>query len=76
MDPPRTGSTEEFIASACSVKPKRIVYISCNPETLARDLELFRQRGYRMKEATPFDNFPLTEHVETAVLLSQKAQIQ
>lgn len=71
MDPPRTGSTPEFIESACRAKPSRIVYVSCNPETLAQDLELFRRWNYRMQEATPFDNFPLTEHVETVVSMAR-----
>ncbi len=70
MDPPRTGSTREFIESACRTKPERIVYVSCNPETLARDLKLFKGFNYRMREAWPFDNFPLTEHIETVCLLS------
>ena len=71
MDPPRTGSTPEFIESACRTKPERIVYVSCNPETLARDLKLFKGFNYRMREASPFDNFPLTEHVETVALLQR-----
>ena len=72
MDPPRTGSTPEFIESACRTRPERIVYVSCNPETLARDLKLFKGFSYRMREAWPFDNFPLTEHIETVCLLSQR----
>ena len=71
MDPPRAGSTPEFIDCAAYMRPKRIIYISCNPGTLARDLELFTQKGYRMLEATPFDAFPMTEHVETVCLLSK-----
>ena len=73
MDPPRTGSTPEFIESACRTKPERIIYVSCNPETLARDLKLFKGFNYRMREAWPFDNFPLTEHIETVCLLTQKS---
>ena len=71
MDPPRTGSTPEFIKSVCGAKPKRVVYVSCNPETLARDVDVFRRYNYRMEEAWPFDNFPLTEHIETVALLKQ-----
>lgn len=71
MDPPRSGSTEEFIRAAAKLGPKRIVYISCNPETLARDLKVFRQHGYRAGEAWPYDLFPQTGHVETVVLLSK-----
>ena len=69
MDPPRTGSTEEFIRAAAQLAPKKIVYISCNPETLARDLRVFRKQGYAAKEAWPFDLFPFTEHVETVCIL-------
>ncbi len=71
MDPPRTGSTVEFIESACRAKPERIVYVSCNPETLARDLKEFKRRNYKTREIIPFDNFPLTVHVETVALLSK-----
>lgn len=69
MDPPRTGSSEEFIQSAAKAKPDRIVYVSCNPETLARDLKIFKRFNYRMQEAWPFDCFPMTEHIETVCLL-------
>ena len=72
MDPPRTGSTPEFIKTACQAKPKRVVYISCNPETLARDVDIFRRYNYRLEEAWPFDQFPLTEHIETVCLLSNR----
>ena len=72
MDPPRSGSDEIFMASVLKLAPKRIVYISCNPETLARDLEYLTKHGYRAKEAYPFDQFPFTKHVETVVLLSHK----
>lgn len=71
MDPPRTGSTEAFIESACGVRPSRIVYISCNPETLARDLRIFKRYRYKAEVIIPVDQFPLTEHVETVVLLSK-----
>jgi len=71
MDPPRTGSTPAFIQSACKINPKRIIYISCNPETLAVDLAVFKQSGWTMKEAWPFDCFPQTAHVETVVLMSR-----
>ncbi len=69
MDPPRAGSTPEFIESAAYMRPKKIVYISCNPETLARDLKLFVQHGYRMLEATPYDAFPQTAHTEVCALI-------
>ncbi len=73
MDPPRSGSTEEFIGAVCELKPERVVYISCGPETLARDLRIFMAKGYRVKGAWPFDLFPHTEeHVETVALLSRE----
>jgi len=71
MDPPRSGSTEEFIDSVALMQPKRVVYISCGPDTLARDLKVFAKHGYRAKEAWPVDLFGWTGHVETVVLLSK-----
>lgn len=71
MDPPRSGSTEEFISAVVQVKPQKVVYISCGPETLARDLKVFEKKGYRAKEAWGVDLFPWTGHVETVVLLSK-----
>ena len=71
MDPPRSGSTEEFIDSVALMQPKWVVYISCGPDTLARDLRMFAKHGYKAKEAWPVDLFGWTEHVETVVLLSQ-----
>lgn len=71
MDPPRSGSTEAFICSVAQVKPKRVVYISCSPETLARDLKLFKKNGYQAKEAWPVDMFCGTQHVEVVCLLSK-----
>lgn len=73
MDPPRSGSTEEFIESIAMIRPKRVVYISCNPETLARDLKVFGKKGFQAAGAWPFDMFPHTgTHVETIVLLTSK----
>lgn len=72
MDPPRSGSTEEFMDSVAKMKPERVVYISCGPETLARDLEYFRKKGYEAKMGWGVDLFPVTEHVETVVLLERK----
>ncbi len=71
MDPPRSGSTEEFMAAAAALRPSRIVYISCNPETLARDLAVYQRLGYKAETAYPFDMFPLCDHVETLVLMSR-----
>lgn len=74
MDPPRTGSDEAFLSSVIKLAPKRVVYVSCGPESLARDLKYLTHHGYRMKECTPVDMFPFTRHVETVVLLSQLRQ--
>ena len=71
MDPPRAGSDAKFIDSVVRLNPGRIVYISCNPVTLKRDLEMFGKKGYKVKKIQPVDMFPGTEHVETVVLLSR-----
>lgn len=72
LDPPRNGSTEEFLDALLRIGPKRVVYISCNLETLARDLRYLTEKGaYRVAEMTPVDMFPFTEHVETVCLLSR-----
>ncbi len=71
LDPPRSGTTERFIDSAVRLAPSRIIYVSCGPESLARDLKLFRTRGYAAKEAQGVDLFPFTDHVETVVLMSK-----
>ena len=75
MDPPRAGSTEEFMSSVITLNPKRVVYVSCNPETQARDLKYMVKHGYKVEEAWPFDLFPWTEHVETVCLLSKKCPV-
>jgi len=74
MDPPRTGSTEKFMKSAMNMKPDRIVYVSCGPDTLARDLEYLARGGYKVKKMQPVDMFPFTKHVETVALLSKAAK--
>ena len=71
MDPPREGSTPQFIESVARMAPKRVVYVSCNPETMARDLALLTAKGYRAEGFTPVDLFPQTAHCETIVLLSK-----
>lgn len=71
MDPPRAGSDEAFLASVIKLSPKRVVYISCGPDTLARDLKYLTKHGYRVKECTPFDCFPMTSHIENCVLLTK-----
>lgn len=70
MDPPRAGASLDFLRSLVILSPKKIVYISCNPETQARDLSFLTRKGYKVKRIQPVDMFPHTEHVETVVLLS------
>lgn len=71
MDPPRSGSTEEFMDAVGKLGAGKVVYVSCNPETLARDVRYMKKLGYRAVEAWPVDMFPETDHVETIVLLSK-----
>lgn len=70
LDPPRAGTSMEFIKSACSLKPEKILYISCDPKTQARDLRRFAQNGYRGQVMELVDMFPYTKHVESLVLLT------
>lgn len=72
LDPPRAGSTPECITAVNKMKPRRIVYVSCDPETLARDVAAFTRLGWRAAKFCPVDLFPQTKHVETVVLLSHK----
>ena len=71
MDPPREGSTPAFLESVARMAPKRIVYVSCNPETMARDLALLTQKGYRAEGFIPVDMFPHSAHCETVCALSK-----
>ena len=71
MDPPRAGASREFLEAVCAAAPRRVVYISCNPETQARDLRFLTSHGYRAERAQPVDMFPFTHHIETVVLLSK-----
>ncbi|MDO4748772.1 MAG: 23S rRNA (uracil(1939)-C(5))-methyltransferase RlmD [Eubacteriales bacterium] len=72
VDPPRKGLTEELIHTIVQMKPERVVYVSCDPATLARDLKLFEELNYSVKEITPVDLFPRTAHVESVVMMSKK----
>lgn len=71
MDPPRTGSDEVFLESLAKLMPKKVVYVSCNPETLARDLEYMAKKGYRAVKGVCVDMFPFCGHVECVVLMSR-----
>ena len=72
LDPPRAGSDEAFLNAVLTLSPARVVYISCNPETQARDLETLVRGGYKVDAIQPVDMFPYTHHCETCVLLSHK----
>ena len=72
MDPPRAGSDEAFLNSVVRLRPNKVVYVSCNPETLARDLKYLTKNGYQVKRMRGCDMFCHTEHVETVVLLQRK----
>ena len=73
MDPPRSGSTPEFLSAAGKLSPRRIVYISCCPETQARDLSLLQKNGYRVTLLQPVDMFPHTEHIENIAVLERQS---
>ena len=72
VDPPRKGLTPDGIAAIADMSPSRVVYVSCDPGTLGRDVKLFAGYGYAVRRASPVDMFPGTRHVETVVLLSQQ----
>ncbi|MBP3337968.1 MAG: 23S rRNA (uracil(1939)-C(5))-methyltransferase RlmD [Lachnospiraceae bacterium] len=72
MDPPRSGSDEKFLSSLSRLSPKKIVYISCGPETMVRDVKNLINKGYSVKKIQPVDMFPHTSHVECVTLLQRK----
>ena len=70
MDPPRSGSTEEFMDSIAKLGAGKVVYVSCNPETLARDVRYMKKLGYAAEGVWPVDMFPATVHVETVIMMT------
>lgn len=72
LDPPRKGCDETTLSAVAQMSPRRVVYVSCNPSTAARDAAWLGQHGYRAEKVQPVDLFPRTKHVETVVLLSHK----
>lgn len=72
MDPPRAGSDRKFLHSLLTLSPDKIVYVSCNPETLSRDLAYLTKRDYQVKKIQPVDMFPVTDSIETVVLLGNR----
>lgn len=75
VDPPRKGCDEKLLDTIVSMSPDRIVYVSCDSATLARDLKVLVERGYKVEKVQPVDQFANTVHVETVVLLSQQNQM-
>lgn len=71
MDPPRSGSSEVFLEAVTLLAPRRVVYISCDPHTLGRDLDYMRRHGYSPRECQPVDMFPYTDDIENVVLLER-----
>ena len=71
IDPPRSGSTYKFLNTLAHANPKKIVYVSCNPVTQKRDIDILYKKGYRVRKIIPVDQFPFTEHIETIVLLQK-----
>ncbi len=74
MDPPRAGSDRRFLDALIRCAPPRVVYVSCGPDTLRRDLEILTRGGYRVEAVQPVDMFPFTEHIETVCLLSKLSE--
>ena len=74
LDPPRAGSDERFLRSLLRCAPEKVVYVSCNPETLARDLQVLTKGGYAVQAIQPVDMFPFTNHVEGVVKLVRQCQ--
>ena len=72
MDPPRSGSTEKFLECVALLAPQKVVYVSCDPTTLARDLKYLTKKGYKVEKIQPVEMFCFTRHVETVALLSKE----
>ena len=75
LDPPRAGCDEKLVRYVARLAPKRIVYVSCNPQTLARDAVIFKELGYVTREVFAFDLFPATGHVESVVCLTRQSDV-
>jgi len=71
VDPPRKGLGEELLKTLINMTPKQIVYVSCNVATLARDLKVLSEAGYKPNTVYPFDQFPNTAHVECIILMTK-----
>ena len=71
IDPPRIGCVKTVLDKILELKPNKIIYLSCNPETLARDLSVLVEYNYKLNSVTPFDMFPQTNHIETLAVLTK-----
>ena len=71
VDPPRKGCDEKVIQTMIEMNPKKIVYVSCDPATMARDVNMLKNAGYFLELVQPVDQFPMTNHVECVVLMSK-----
>lgn len=71
VDPPRKGLTESFIKASVTMQPAKITYVSCNPATMARDIKLYEELGYKLEKVQPVDLFPMTHHIECVGLLTR-----
>lgn len=76
VDPPRKGCDEKLLLAIAEASPKRVVYVSCDPATLARDMGILKSLGYEAECVQPVDMFPETAHVETVVLLQKNLNIE
>ena len=74
VDPPRKGCDETLLQTMVQMEPQKIVYVSCDSATLARDLKILCENGYELTKVRPVDQFPMTVHVETVALLCRKDQ--
>ena len=71
VDPPRKGCDQILLETIVKLAPEKLVYVSCDPATLARDASYLRENGYQLESVQPVDMFPMTAHVETVVLMSK-----
>ena len=76
VDPPRAGCEESLLRAISDAQIKRIVYVSCNPATLARDIKILAQSGYQASDLTFVDMFPQTKHIETVILLTKEVNYE
>ena len=72
LDPPRIGCSQSVLKAIAGLQPQRIIYVSCNPVTQARDVKLLNESGYKLLSLLPFDMFPQTQHIEVIALLEHE----